>query len=98
MLVICSMRSALKKPLGVFLVMAGLNGHSHNLPLKNIFFVVPGKNHIPWDARQQIFTCQVFTEQGALLWRLEDVIFRKVAGQGVECHGHGGAPYLTLFL
>ena len=27
--------------------------------------------------RQQIFTCQVFTEQGALLWRLEDVIFRK---------------------
>ncbi|CAK9099317.1 Narbonolide/10-deoxymethynolide synthase PikA1 [Durusdinium trenchii] len=27
--------------------------------------------------QQQIFTCQVFTEQGALLWRLEDVIFRK---------------------
>lgn len=56
------------------------------------------KNHIPWDARQQIFTCQVFTEQGALLWRLEDVIFRKVAGQRVECHGHGVGPYLTLFL
>ena len=29
-------------------------------------------------ARQQIFTCQVFSEQGQLLWRLEDVIFRKV--------------------
>ncbi|CAL1148755.1 unnamed protein product [Cladocopium goreaui] len=34
--------------------------------------------------RQQIFTCQVFTEQGALLWRLEDVIFRKVLPEQIQ--------------
>lgn len=73
--------------------MAGLNGHSHKLPLKNSFIVVPGRITSRF-ARQQIFTCQVFTEQGALLWRLEDVIFRKVAGHvGVECHGHGGGAW-----
>ncbi|CAK9055131.1 unnamed protein product [Durusdinium trenchii] len=34
--------------------------------------------------QQQIFTCQVFTEQGALLWRLEDVIFRKVLPEQIQ--------------
>ena len=65
---------------------------------KHLFCCAFCKNHISWDARQQIFTCQVFTEQGALLWRLEDVIFRKVAGQGVECHGHGGGPWRQAIL
>ena len=34
--------------------------------------------------QQQIFTCQVFSEAGTLLWRLEDVIFRKVLPEQIQ--------------
>ena len=34
--------------------------------------------------QQQIFTCQVFSEAGSLLWKLEDVIFRKVLPEQIQ--------------
>ncbi|CAE7693563.1 pikAII [Symbiodinium sp. CCMP2592] len=37
--------------------------------------------------KEQVFTCRVFSHSGSLLWRLEDVVFRKVLPDQVQKAG-----------